>query len=72
MIDIVFAQAYANQVEFRRIREQIIQTAGPARGSGYTVPGTLLIQVYGIFLSQFGYKVSYFSWILGIQSIDIN
>ena len=71
-IDIVFAQAYANRVEFRKIREQIIQTAGPARGFGYTVPGALFIQVYGIFLSQFGYKGSCFSWILDIQFIDMN
>jgi len=31
------------------------------------------MQMYGIFLSELGYKVSFFfSWILGIQSIDMN
>ena len=48
------------------------QVLGPARGFGYMVPGALLIQVYGIFLSQFEYKVSCFSWIIDIQFIDVN
>lgn len=30
------------------------------------------MQMYGIFLSELGYKVSFFSWILGIQPIDRN
>ena len=47
-----------------------MQYSGPARGFGFTVFGALLIQVYGIFLSQFGYELSCFSSILGIQFID--
>ena len=46
--------------------------SGPARGFGCTVSGALLIQLYAVFLSQFGYKVSCFSWILDIQFIDMN
>ena len=33
----------------------------PARGFGYTVSRAILIQVYGIFWSKFGYKVFSFS-----------
>lgn len=48
-----------------------MQYSGTARGFGFTVSGALLIQVYGIFfLSQFGYELSCFSSILGIQFID--
>ena len=35
--------------------------SGPARGFGYTVSRAILIQVYGIFWSKFGYKVFSFS-----------
>ena len=42
-------------------------SSGPARGFGYTVSRAILIQVYGIFWSKFGYKVFSFSWILGIR-----
>lgn len=45
----------------------------PNQGFGYTVSGALKMQMYGIFLSELGYKVSFFfPWILGIQSIDMN
>ena len=38
-----------------------IEESGPARGFGYTVSRAILIQVYGIFWSKFGYKVFSFS-----------
>ena len=49
-----------------------MEVTGLARGFGNTVSGVLLLQVYGIFLSQVRYKVSCYSWILGIQFIDMN
>ena len=46
-----------------------VSKSGPARG----LLGALLIQVYCcFFLSQFGHKVSCFSYILSIQFIDMN
>ena len=53
-------------------RAASLHTEGPARRFGCTISGSLLTQVHGIFLSRFGYKVSCFPLIEGIQFIDMN
>ena len=49
------------------IVQRLSNESGPARGFGYTVSRAILIQAYGIFWPEFGYKVFSFSWILGIR-----
>ena len=60
------------KMSVRTFLPRALHMSGPAKGFGCTVSGALLIQVCGIFLSQFGCKVSCFSWILVIQFIDMN
>ena len=57
----------ANKPEFKKIVNFMVSQSGPARGFGYTVSRAILIPVYGIFWSKFGYKVFSFYSILGIR-----
>ena len=67
MVGILFQPTFAGVLIMLLLDEprgycvlQVLRS-GPARGFGYTVSRGILIQVYGILWSKFGYKVFSFS-----------